>query len=77
MQNEDLRKLFEEFGEVTSAKIIKHFGSDRSRGFGFISMKSPDDANRALASLDKKIVGGQKLNVKVAYEKEKFRLNLW
>ncbi|HYF68857.1 MAG TPA: RNA-binding protein [Ohtaekwangia sp.] len=40
---EELRELFEEHGEVSSAKIIMDKETQRSRGFGFIDM--PDDAS--------------------------------
>jgi len=45
----DLLRLFEAFGEVTSATIIKDKFKGRSRGFGFVEM--PDDA-QAQAAID-------------------------
>lgn len=42
-QDQDLRELFEAYGEVTSAKIIMDKATNRSRGFGFVEMA--DDAS--------------------------------
>jgi RNA recognition motif-containing protein len=38
MTDEDLRTLFEQYGSVTSAKIVKDKTSGRSKGFGFVEM---------------------------------------
>ena len=46
VRDQDLRDLFEPFGEVTSAKIIMDKVTNRSRGFGFVEM-SDDTAGRA------------------------------
>ena len=46
VKDQDLRELFEPFGEVTSAKIIMDKATNRSRGFGFVEMAN-DDAGRA------------------------------
>lgn len=46
VKDQDLRELFEPFGEVTSAKIIMDKVTNRSRGFGFVEM-SDDSAGRA------------------------------
>jgi len=54
VSEEDLRKLFEPFGEVSSAKVITDRETGRSRGFGFVEMKSNDQANKAMTSLKKK-----------------------
>lgn len=43
---EELRQLFSGFGEISSAKIVKDFGTGRSRGFGFVEM---DDAGAQTA----------------------------
>ena len=45
-KDQDLRELFEAFGEVTSAKIIMDKATNRSRGFGFVEM-SDDAAGKA------------------------------
>jgi RNA recognition motif-containing protein len=45
-KDQDLRELFEAFGEVTSAKIIMDKATNRSRGFGFVEM-ADDTAGKA------------------------------
>ncbi|HAC24698.1 MAG TPA: RNA-binding protein, partial [Cytophagales bacterium] len=37
-KREDLQKAFEQFGEVTSAKIVKDRETGRSKGYGFVEM---------------------------------------
>lgn len=65
----DLKKLFGQFGEVSSAKIITDRESGRSRGFGFVEMPSDTDAGRAMKDLDNKEIEGRAMSVTVAREK--------
>ena len=44
---QDLRDVFSEFGEVTSAKIINDMHSGKSKGFGFVEMATPEEADKA------------------------------
>jgi len=71
VSEEDLRKLFEPFGEVSSAKVITDRETGRSRGFGFVEMKSNDQAKNAMTSLNNKEIEGRAISVTVAREKEK------
>jgi len=71
LQEEDLKKLFEAFGEVTSAKVISDRETGRSRGFGFVEMTSSDEANKAMTALNNKEIEGRSISVSVAREKEK------
>ncbi len=70
VQEEDLRQLFESFGEVSSAKIITDRETGRSRGFGFVEMSSSEQANKAMSSLNNKEIEGRTISVTVAREKE-------
>ncbi len=65
----DLRGLFEQFGVVTSAKIITDRETGRSRGFGFVEMPSDEDADKAMKGLNNKEVEGRALSVSEAREK--------
>ena len=65
----DLRTLFEEFGEVSSAKIITDRETGRSRGFGFVEMKSEEQAQKAMSALNNKEIEGRNMSVTVAREK--------
>ena len=48
----DLEEVFEEYGTVSSAKIITDKYSGRSRGFGFVTMENQEDANKAINALN-------------------------
>ena len=52
MKNEDLHKLFTEYGEVKSADVMLDQQSGRSRGFGFVEMADEADARLAVDSLN-------------------------
>ena len=49
---QELKGLFEEYGEVSSAKIIMDKVTQRSRGFGFIEMPDDASARQAITSLN-------------------------
>lgn len=61
----DLNELFEEYGEVTSAKIITDRETGRSRGYGFVEM-GDEDGQRAIDELDGAEYDGRTLAVSVA-----------
>ena len=67
--DDDLRKLFEQFGAVSSAKIISDRDTGRSRGFGFVEMDSADEGNAAIKGLHNKEISGRAMSVSVAREK--------
>ena len=66
---DDLRKLFEQFGAVSSAKVIADRETGRSRGFGFVEMGSDAEAKNAITGLNNKEVEGRAMSVSVAKEK--------
>jgi RNA recognition motif-containing protein len=68
--DDDLRKLFEPFGQVSSSKVILDRESGRSRGFAFVEMPSAEEAGNAMKSLDGKELEGRAISVSVAREKE-------
>ena len=67
--DDDLRKLFEQFGSVSSAKVINDRETGRSRGFGFVEMDSEAEAKEAIKGLNNKEVEGRPMSVSVAREK--------
>jgi len=74
----DLKTLFEAFGQVESAKVITDRETGRSRGFGFVEMKSDNEANKAMAALNNKEIEGRAISVTIAREREaKPRRNNW
>ena len=50
----ELKQAFEDFGEVTSAKIIKDKYSGESKGFGFVEMSDGTEAQAAIKGLNEK-----------------------
>jgi len=63
---DDLRKAFEAFGEVSSAKIITDKFTGDSKGFGFVEMSSNSEAQSAISGLDGKDLKGSSLRVNEA-----------
>lgn len=54
IHNRKLEEIFSAFGEVTSAKVVRH-DNGASRGFGYVKFSNPEDANKALTSLNGKL----------------------
>ena len=71
--DDDLRKSFEEFGEVSSANVIKDKFTGDSRGFGFVEMENEEQGQSAISSLDGTELKGRSLTVNVARPRKDFR----
>ena len=65
-RREDLQKAFENFGQVTSVKIVKDRVTGRSKGFGFVEMPNDEEANKAIAGLNETELDGRAIVVKPA-----------
>ena len=63
---ETVRKLFEEYGEVTEIKLLKDQYTDELRGFGFVTMPSKADAQKAIQEVNDTEFEGRKLIVNEA-----------
>ena len=50
--DEDLRTLFAQYGEVTSARVVVDRASGRSKGFGFVEMPNAEEAQKAIDALN-------------------------
>ena len=70
LAEEDLRQAFEEFGEVSSAKLITDKFSGKPRGFGFVEMPDDVQGNAAIAGLDGKDLKGREIRVSMARPRE-------
>ncbi len=70
MTNEDLAALFEQFGTVTSAKILTDKFSGRSKGFAFVEMDNAEEAQAAISQLNDTEVQGRKIVVNEAQPKK-------
>ncbi|WKN43131.1 RNA recognition motif domain-containing protein [Tunicatimonas pelagia] len=66
VQDQELQELFEEYGQVSSAKIIKDHESGRSRGFAFVEMPDDEAGMQAINELDGAEVQGRNLKVSKA-----------
>jgi RNA recognition motif-containing protein len=69
LQDEDLKKFFTPYGEVSSARIIMDKGTERSRGFGFVEMADETAARKAITELDGNMVDGRPIKVNEAKPK--------
>ena len=70
VSEDELRKAFEEYGEVASVKIISDKYSGRSKGFGFVEMLNDNEAKNAIDNLNGTEIKGRAVNVNQAREKE-------
>ena len=64
-----VRALFEPFGNVERVSIMTDRDTGRSRGFAFVEMTNAEEADRAIAALNGKSLGGRALNINEARPK--------
>lgn len=65
-----VRELFEQYGEVSEAKIVMDRETGRSKGFGFIEMDDDDQAWNAINDLNGMEVDGREIVVKKSEPRE-------
>lgn len=65
----ELKELFEPFGQVTEIRLIMDKFSGKSKGFGFIEMPSKDEALKAIEALNGKDIKGRAMTVNEAKPK--------
>ena len=66
----DLQDAFAAHGTVTETNLMMDRATGRPRGFGFITMSSPEEAQKAIAALNGSQLGGRALTVNVAKPRE-------
>jgi cold-inducible RNA-binding protein len=66
MSEEELRQVFEDYGQVESATIIMDRDTGQSKGFGFVEMPTESEAQAAIAELNSRQIGGRALTVNEA-----------
>ncbi len=66
-----LEEVFSEHGTVESARVITDRMTGRSRGFGFVEMSSPEEAQAAIDALNSTQLEGRTLTVNEAKPREK------
>jgi cold-inducible RNA-binding protein len=62
----DLKELFGSTGTVTSATVIIDRDTNRSKGFGFVEMSTPDEAQAAIKELNGRELSGRQIAVNLA-----------
>jgi len=66
---DELRKIFEGYGQVDRVSIMTDRDTGRSRGFGFVEMTNAEEGEKAIAGLNGTQLGGRTLNVNEARPK--------
>jgi cold-inducible RNA-binding protein len=66
LNDDELRAAFAEVGEVDRAEVVRDRFDGRSRGFGFVEMRTEVDATAAVSRLNGKDVGGRPMRVEAA-----------
>ncbi|MDR2086647.1 MAG: RNA-binding protein [Dysgonamonadaceae bacterium] len=66
----DLLNLFEEYGTISSAKVITDRQSGRSKGYGFVEIDDSEAANKAIAELNGAEYDGRTISVSEARPRE-------
>jgi RNA recognition motif-containing protein len=68
--SQELQQLFSQAGTVDSASVVEDRDTGRSRGFGFVEMATPEEANSAIEQFNGKDLGGRMLKVNEAKPRE-------
>lgn len=66
----DLHDAFAAFGTVVETNLVTDRATGRPRGFAFVTMSSPEEAQKAIDGLNGKDMGGRALNVNIARPRE-------
>ncbi len=67
---DELRAVFEQYGEVSSARVVTDRETGRSRGYGFVEMPNAEQARAAIEALNGNEIGGRKAVVNEARPRE-------
>ena len=70
LEDQELQEIFSEYGQVSSAKIIRDQATGKSKGFGFVEMPNDDEARQAIEQLNQAELDGRALVVNEARERE-------
>ena len=69
VEEDELRDMFQKFGNVSTVKIITDKFTGRSKGFAFVEMENAADAQKAIDALDGKELENRNITVNIAREK--------
>jgi RNA recognition motif-containing protein len=66
---DSVREAFERIGQVTDVHIVTDRATGQSRGFGFVTMGSPAEAQKAIEAMNNSVLDGRPLRVNEAEER--------
>ena len=66
---EEVRSLFEAYGQVDRVNVVRDRDTGQPRGFAFVEMSNDEEAEKAIAEINGRAVGGRALNVNEARPK--------
>ena len=66
----DLQDAFAAFGNVAEVNLVTDRATGRPRGFAFVTMSTPEEAQKAIEGMNGKELGGRPLNVNIARPRE-------
>ena len=72
IKEDDLKSIFEDYGQVDSVKIINDKMSGRSKGFAFVEMPDDAEARAAMEALHESEYEGRKMIVNEARPRREF-----
>lgn len=67
----ELKEIFSEYGEIASLNLVKDRFSGQSKGFGFIDMPNNSEADKAIKALNKSMLQGREIKVNQAEQRRK------
>jgi RNA recognition motif-containing protein len=70
VNDEALKEVFTQYGNVVSAKVVTDRQTGRSRGFGFVEMESDSEASAAIEALNGSDLNGRNIVVNEAKPKD-------
>merc|ERR1712038_2008306 len=76
MTEDDLSKMFEKFGKITSLKLMRSDEDEKNKGFGFVSFEDAETAESACAELNGTEVNGKTIYVGRAQKKAERQMEL-
>lgn len=73
VKESDLKEVMEDYGTVTSVKLIVDRATNRSKGFAFVEMENSDEAKNAIKELNGAEYVGRPMVVKEALPRKTFQ----
>lgn len=70
VDDNELKEMFSQYGEIEEAVVIKDKYTRRSKGFGFVTFKDEDSAKKAVEELNEKEIQGRNIKVNIAKPRE-------